>query len=985
MATLDFQYYFRHSSIVQWLLDVMPLRAYLNAKGVNDAIALEGWLDDDDDQLEQLRQCLFVSDANLAALQFYGCKDMAEFGYLIRRYASRQQVQHLCLALLAIKDESSRYSYQTELTTSSGRKVLLVNCELPALADIHRGINISMMDITLLTDAEEELQEREQFLNATLKAVPDILMVFDFKTQRTLFQNVDLIERLGYSSDDISDTDNQLISYIIHPDDGMGKDAMLQIYDTLMAGEIYELTIRLQHFNGDWRHYYFRSAGLEKDKQGRLQSAVVIARDITDVLKTRQILSAQQKRYQLLADNFTDIIVTTDTDLKVTYVSPSIESGLGFKAEEFMALEKPLAALGLASEYQRLFSRLENLPARNEQDAADQEEVLESNAQTVLGEFTPVEITVSILRDEFDLLDGLLIIVRDISERLKREAENRLAAKVFSNSLEGIYITDSEGYITQANSAFYTITGFSEKYVIGKKPSQLSSGWREINFTKDIEPALKSVGSWSGEIMSRRANGEAFLTWMSISEVNDSRDQLIGIITSFRDITEAKNSEESIRKLAYYDPLTQLPNRQLLSDRLSQALHRANRNRHFVALLFLDLDGFKAVNDEHGHAMGDYLLKEVAKRLKACVRGDDTVARMGGDEFTVVLGALVSREAAENAAMQIAKKIIKSLNQVFLIQEKEMFIGASIGISLFPDDADADEALIKLADTAMYHAKSVGKNNYQFYTADMHQRAQKRMAVEKEISKALERNEFLLVYQPKFSLPDKKLLNFEALLRWQHPEQGLLAPASFLRALDEAGMGSQVGQWVIEQACQQMVKDPHLKVSINIFAKQYRDGVLVDSVAKALEKYHIAPARLTLEISEQLVMADTGVAYAVVSDLKALGVRISMDDFASSMLSITYLNRLPIDEVKIDRQFIESIDQSPQQLKLVNSIIALAKNLDLCVVAEGVERESQLSLLEQAQCDQVQGYLFSKPVFLEQLAALYAKDALIEKADTQKV
>lgn len=977
MTTPDFQYYFRHSSIVQWLLDVVPLRAYLHDNGITDAIRLESWLEDNAEQLEELRHCLVVSDANVAALQFYNCNNTAELGDLIRHYASQQKIQHLCLALLSIKTESSRYSYQTEFTTSKGRKVLLVNCELPALADIDRGMNLSIMDLTLLADAEDELQEREQFLNATLKAVPDILMVFDFKTQRTLFQNVDLIERLGYSKEDIDETDNQLMGYIIHPDDGMGKDAMLQIYNTLMAGEIYEVTIRLQHFNGEWRHYYFRSAGLEKDKQGRLQSAVVIARDITEVLKTRQILSAQQKRYQLLADNFTDIIVITDTDLTVNYVSPSIESGLGFQVERFMAQQKPLALLGLSGEYQRLSQLLEHLPARNDQNIPDQEEILERDAQTAQGQFIPVELTISILRDEFDLLEGLLIIVRDISERLKREAENRLAAKVFSNSLEGIYITDSDGFITQANRAFYAITGFSEGDVLGKKPSQLSSGWREINFRKDIAPALKETGSWSGEIMSRRANGEAFLTWMSISEVHDSREQLIGIITSFRDITEAKNSEESIRKLAYYDPLTQLPNRQLLSDRLSQALQRANRNRQFVALLFLDLDGFKDVNDLYGHAMGDYLLKDVAKRLKACVRGDDTVARMGGDEFTIVLGALVSREAAENAAMQIAKKIIKTLNQVFMIQEKEIFIGASIGIALFPDDANTDKELIKLADTAMYHAKSAGKNDYQFYTTDMHQRAQKRLQVEKEISKALQGNQFVLVYQPKFSLPDKTLLNFEALLRWQHPEQGLLAPASFLRALDEAGMGSQVGQWVIEQACQQMVANPTLKLSINIFAKQYRDGELVSSVAKMLDKYQLAPARLTLEISEQLVMADTGVAYAVVSDLKALGVRVSLDDFASSMLSITYLNRLPIDEVKIDRQFIELIDQSPQQLKLVNSIIALAKNLDLCVVAGGVERESQLRLLEQAQCDQVQGYLFSKPLALEQMVTFLASDAAV--------
>lgn len=967
MTQSNYEYYFQHSAVMQWVMQVQPFINFLQTHQLTNPLQIEEHLANSE-QCANLRALLTVQEANQACLDLYQCKNLEEFSQFIRKVASKEQMQHLLFALLVMTDKNSRYAYQVDVPTPSGDKTLLVNCEVPALADVERGMNISITDISSLTDAEKELQEREQFLGAILKAVPDILMVFDFKAQKTIFQNADLIEQLGYSAQDRLDTDNQLMAYIIHPDDGMGKDAMLDIHQTLASGGTYEITIRLQHFNGEWRHYYFRSAALDKDKKGNVLSAVVIARDITAVLKTRQILSAQQKRYQLLADNFTDVIVITNTDLAIEYVSPSIATVLGFDADSFVKIEQPIQHLGLDDAFcQQLQTILDNSSARFDMAHEDYEDVLELDGVTVAGMVVPLEVSISILRDEYGLLEGLLMIVRDITERIKREAENRLAAKVFSSSLEGIYITNAEGVISQANRTFYSITGYAEKDVIGKKPVFLNSGWGKLSFRDDIAPALKNGGSWSGEIMSRRANGAAFLTWTAISEVRDARNQLIGTITSFRDITEAKNSEETIRKLAYYDPLTQLPNRQLLADRLSQALQRANRNRHYLAILFLDLDGFKPVNDQHGHAIGDRLLTMVAKRLKACVRGDDTVARIGGDEFAIIVGALADREAAETAAVQVSKKIIKSLNQVFTIQEKEIYIGTSIGISLYPDDALEDEQLIKLADTAMYHAKSSGKNTYQFFTDDMHKRAQKRLEVEQEVSQALKNKEFVLVYLPKYDLAQNKIESYEALLRWQHPQKGLLTPISFLRSLEEMGLGGQVGEWVIHQACEQMAANPQLNISINVFAKQYRDGDLLEVVEAALTKTAIEPNRLTLEISEQLIMADTGFAFACIADLKALGVRIALDDYANSVSSIAYLNRLPIDEVKIDRQYIEQIDRVPHTLRMVKGMVALAQNLELKVAVEGVERESQLDLLKAMQCDLVQGFYFSKPLFLEEL------------------
>lgn len=970
MFNPDFEYHFRHSVTAQWLLDVEPIYSFLQQQSIHSTEQLDVWLQSDPAIFNALRQRIVVTDANQAALDIYQLPTVAAFADVLLRFASENEIRHLCNALLNVSDDNHRYSYQTEVIDEDGPHILLITCTLPSVDEFFRGVKISLTDITAISQAEREAMEREKFLGAALRAVPDILMVYDFIRQATVFQNTDLIAQLGYGEEDQEETDNRLLQYIVHPDDSISTQALREIYQELVDDGIFEVTIRLQHANGDWRHYYFRSAAMERDSNNRLLNAVVVARDITEVLKSRQILSDQQRRYQLLADNFTDVIIITDTDLRITYISPSLAHCLGYDVDTFVLHDQPLTLLGFDERaIADLRKGLDDAPARIDASILDQESVFELDAVTAGGQLLPVEATVSILRDEYGLLEGQLMILRDITERLARDAEHQLAAKVFSNSLEGIYITNAQGVITQANQAFYRITGFTEERVIGKKPSQLSSGWRDKNFRGDIEPVLRSTGNWSGELMSRRANGEAFLIWMSLSEVRDSRDHLVGIITSFRDITEAKSSEENIRKLAYYDPLTELPNRQLLADRLSQALQRANRGRDYVALLFLDLDGFKDVNDKHGHAVGDILLTEVASRLKTCIRGDDTVARMGGDEFTIILGALNNKEAAEKAAAQVAKKVIHSLNETFHIEDNAIRIGTSIGIALYPDDANQDEALVKMADTAMYHAKTSGKNDYQFYTEDMHQRTLRRLQDERDIMQALGNNEFSLVYQPKWQLSDNSVCGFEALLRWNHPKLGELGPSQFIRIIDEIGLGQKMGQWVIDQALMQLQQQASLNLSVNVFGKHYRDGALAHYVESALERYGVEASRLTLEISEHLIMADTGYAYALITDLRALGVKIALDNFASGMLSVPYLSRLPVDEVKIDRQFIDYIDKAQQQLQLVGSLIALAQGLGFIVVAEGVERDTQRQLLEEHACERVQGYLLGRPFSADDLAA----------------
>ena len=975
MNAKRFRRLFEHSTIGQWIFDVRSMHAWLADHDIHDAVELARRLEELGGVPDDLHRCLSVSAVNTAARQLLGVAGQDDFSAVLQQYASDDHIRQLCEALLGLDKQRHTYSYQTELTINAaqGRKTLLISCVMPAVDELEDGVSVAIMDMSLLADAEQELRDREKFVSAILQAVPDVLMVYDLQQRRPVFQNVDLAEILGYTDADIRNTNHRLLDYITHPDDRLTGELFSEIEKALQAGKTYEITMRMQHNNGDWRHYYFRAAALDKDKSGRPLSAVVVARDITDVLKTRQILSEQQRRYQLLADNFTDVIVVTDKALEVQYLSPSFQQCVGCQPEQAMAEGRALTMLGLASQRERLAGMLAKAPVSIDHNHEDEQQVLELQASTVAGENLPVEARITLLRDEYHLLEGLLIVVRDIRERLRLDADLRMAAKVFESSHEGIYITSSEGRIVQANRSFYRITGFSPEQVIGSKPAQLNSGWHDKRFDRDIRPQLDKNGVWAGELMSRRSDGEAFLIWMTVSQVSDSRGRFVGMITTFRDITEAKSSEENIRKLAYYDPLTDLPNRQLLDDRLSQAVQRANRNRQYVAVLFMDLDGFKAVNDTHGHALGDRLLAEVGKRLKECIRSDDTVARLGGDEFVVILNALADRDSAENASAQVAGKIIRRLNEPFDIDGKQVAIGTSVGISLYPDDANDEARLIKMADTAMYHAKNSGKNHLQFFTEDMHERTEKRLQVEQEIRQAIDHNEFMLAFQPKLIASTQHLYGFEALLRWQHPERGLLSPAVFMRSLEELGLGDRIGRWVIEKACVQLQQwlqqGGHVcSVSINAFARHYHEGTLAADIASAIRKTAIAPELLTIEIPATLVMADMGYAFAVITELKELGVRVALDHFAEGMLSIPYLSRLPVDEVKINRVFTEDIDHGRDQERLVRTLITMARNLNLDVVAEGVERQSQLDLLLDAGCNKVQGFLFCRPIFRQDLA-----------------
>ena len=582
------------------------------------------------------------------------------------------------------------------------------------------------------------------------------------------------------------------------------------------------------------------------------------------------------------------------------------------------------------------------------------------------------------IRDSFE---GILGVGRDISQQRRAEKDLRMAATVFEHSTAAILVTDPAGYIVQVNKAFSRVSGYSAGQVLDQLPGMLTADRQQATHLQYILGQLNQRGSWEGEVWLKRKGGENFPAWVGITAVHDEEGDLVSYVCFFSDISERKASEQRIHRLAYYDALTHLPNRTLFQDRLHSALQHAERHNEWVVLMFLDLDRFKPINDSLGHAAGDRMLKDVAVRLSACVDGDDTVARMGGDEFTLLLQPRATREGALNRAIHVAEQILSSLARPFVLEGREFFVTASIGIALAPQDGDELSQLMKNADTAMYHAKERGKNNFQFYQADMNASALERLELESDLRHAQEQGQFVLHYQPQFSGDGRRLTGVEALLRWKHPSRGLVPPDEFIPVLEELGLVVQVGEWVLEEACRQLrawhedkIRIP--KISVNLSARQFAEGDLTSRIAAILSRTGVAPACLEVELTESILMRDVSSAMQTLNELKRLGLCIAVDDFGTGYSSLNYLKQFPIDVLKIDRSFVDGLPDGEQDAQIARAIIAMAHSLNMMVIAEGVESHAQLEFLREHGCDEVQGYLLGRPMPARQFSAQFGGAAL---------
>jgi diguanylate cyclase (GGDEF)-like protein/PAS domain S-box-containing protein len=556
----------------------------------------------------------------------------------------------------------------------------------------------------------------------------------------------------------------------------------------------------------------------------------------------------------------------------------------------------------------------------------------------------------------------------DVTERRQAEDRLRQSAVVFESALEGVMITDAELRITAINGGFTRITGYEEADVLGKKPGILRSGHHDRDFYRAMWTSINETGAWAGEIVNRDKRGGLVPEWLSISAVRDDTGRVLNYVGVFSDMTPIKRSQERLEYLAHHDVLTGLPNRLLLFDRLKHALERAVRQGTMVAVLFIDLDRFKHINDGLGHTVGDALLQAVARRLKQLIRQGDTVARLGGDEFTVFLEGL---KDGGHAAL-VAETIVRALGEPVRVENHELFISASIGISVFPRDGTSVETLLKNADTAMYRAKDAGRNTYHFFAEEMTSQAFERMVLESQLRRAIENGELLLHYQPQAALADGRVVAVEALLRWNHPDLGLVGPARFIPIAEESSLIVPLGEWALRSACIQAARWRREgldfgRIAVNVSAGQMKRVNLADTVRQVLHEVGLPGDALELEITEGMLAEPVDQITGQFRALRELGVALAVDDFGTGYSSLSYLKSLPLDKLKLDQHFVRELPGDDNDVAIARAVIALGHSLQLSVIAEGVETEAQRDFLRAEGCDLVQGFLFGQPMAPEQL------------------
>lgn len=602
----------------------------------------------------------------------------------------------------------------------------------------------------------------------------------------------------------------------------------------------------------------------------------------------------------------------------------------------------------------------------------------------------------SIYSEKSDVFDDKMISLlaslgRDMSaamlrlqERQKRqqaEAKIQQLSQVVEQNAHAILITDTDFKIEYVNRAFTVLTGYLLQEILYKTPTILRSRYTDDDTYEDINRTLKAGREWSGQIRNQRKDGSLYWSLQSIAPIKNEDDEVTHYVSTSEDNTDLHDAQQTIEQLAFYDPLTNLPNRRLLSDRLQQALEHAPRDQHkMVAVMVFDLDNFKTVNDSLGHNYGDELLKHVANIFQSQVRSEDTVSRQGGDEFTIVLSGMSHIEKIA----EIADGILQKLSHPINLSGHQVVIGTSIGIAVYPNDADSYDELLRNADMAMYHAKEEGKNNFQFFMPEMNKQAHHRLLLENKLRNAIEQNHFQLFYQPQVDLKTGEISGTEALIRWLDPEQGMISPAEFIPLAEDTGLIGQIGDWVIETACREMkaLQDkgfPKVKVAVNVSAFQFRHGKhLTEVISKALAEYQYPAKLLALELTESILIDDIKETLKILNALRALDITLAIDDFGTGYSSLSYLKQLPIDILKIDQSFIRDITTDNSDKAIVSAIIAMSQQLEIDVLAEGVETLEHHTVLQAQGCDYVQGYLYCRPIPADELLSRWQKNSLLD-------
>lgn len=667
-------------------------------------------------------------------------------------------------------------------------------------------------------------------------------------------------------------------------------------------------------------------------------------------------LRESEERHRIVLENAADAVFVANTDARYIYVNQKASDLLGYTTDEMLKMAIPdIAPADQAERSMEIFHRLQN-----EGHLLEELDLLHSSGKRI-----PVELNAVMLPD-----GNLYGACRDISERKQAEAYMQQAAAVYESSRDAIMVTDSDANVIAVNPAFVDITGYLDSEIIGKPPNILRSDYHDRSFYQQIWASINKHDGWSGEIWNRRKDGNIYPAWLSVSVIRDNSNRVINYIGILSDLSRLKRSEEELEHLSTHDPLTDLPNGRLLESRLEHAIAQARRHKSGLAVLMLDIDRFKDINDSLGLSTGDALLMELARRVTGTLWEGDTVARIGGDELLILIEDIRSPQQAAT----VAEKIRSIQNAPFRIDGQEFFITISMGISLYPENGDTPELLIRNADAAVYRAKEEGRNRIAFYSESLSRAAAERISMEAELRYALEGNQLELHFQPQLNLSSCRLTGVEALIRWRHPQRGLIPPDSFIPVAESTGLIEDIGEWVLREGCRQMrewldsgVDVP--RISINLSAKQLGRGDLVAAVQTTLDEYRLSPGMIELELTETAIMQDPERAAATLRAMADMGIEMAVDDFGTGYSSLAYLQRLHMHRLKIDRAFVNGLPDDKNNAAICRAVIALANSLGMETIAEGVEEQQQADYLDAENCTIGQGWLYARAMPAAELIA----------------